>query len=310
MSTKSGTNSFHGTAFEYLRDDAFDARNFFVRKTVVGGNLVVDPKPPLNRNQYGAAVGGPIIKSRTFFFADYAGLQEKRGQVFVNTVPTARTRIGDFSDFRDTNGNLILIYDPLTTRANPAFNPALPVSATNPQFLRDQYPGNVIPADKINGVGRNVASIYPLPNGAGNFNNYTSTVNRETTDNVYSGRVDHRFSDNDSFFARFNYGKFSLDAPQGQAACCLPTPAEAAARFDLGPFVAGIQNTRLTTHGAAFNYSKVVTPRIVNEFRAGYARTFPSTFQSDFGIDAAESLGIRGINVSRDHDRPAEHQRS
>ena len=68
--------------------------------------------------------------------------------------------------------------------------------------------------------------------------------------------------------------------------------------FDLGPFVAGIQNTRLTTHGAAFNYSKVVTPRIVNEFRAGYARTFPSTFQSDFGIDAAASLGINGINVS------------
>ena len=104
--------------------------------------------------------------------------------------------------------------------------------------------------------------------------------------------------DNDSFFARFNYGKFSLDAPQGQAACCLPTPAEAAARFDLGPFVAGIQNTRLTTHGAAFNYSKVVSPRIVNEFRAGYARTYPSTFQSDFGINAATSLGINGINVS------------
>ena len=119
VSTKSGTNAFHGTAFEYMRDDAFDARNFFVRKVVVNGNLVVDPKPPLNRNQYGAAVGGPIIKSRTFFFADYAGLQEKRGQVFVNTVPTARTRIGDFSDFRDTSGNLILIYDPLTTRLEP-----------------------------------------------------------------------------------------------------------------------------------------------------------------------------------------------
>jgi outer membrane receptor protein involved in Fe transport len=299
VSTKSGTNAFHGTAFEYMRDDAFDARNFFVRKAVVNGNLVVDPKPPLNRNQYGAAVGGPIIKSRTFFFADYAGLQEKRGQVFVNTVPTARTRIGDFSDFRNTSGNLILIYDPLTTRLNPNFNSSLPVSATNPQFLRDQYPGNIIPADRINGVGRNVASIYPMPNGAGNFNNYTSTVNRETTDNVYSARVDHRFSGNDSFFARFNYGKFSLDAPQGQAACCLPTPAEAAARFDLGPFVAGIQNTRLTTHGAAFNYSKVVSPRIVNEFRAGYARTFPSTFQSDYGINAAASLGINGINVSQ-----------
>jgi hypothetical protein len=305
VSTKSGTNTLHGTAFEYLRDDAFDARNFFVRKVVRDGNLVVDPKPPLNRNQYGVAVGGPLVlpgvydgHSRTFFFADYAGLQETRGQVFVNTVPTARTRIGDFSDFRDTSGNLILIYDPLTTRPNPAFDSSRPVSATNPQFLRDQYPGNLIPPERINAVGRNVASIYPMPNGTGNFDNYTSTVNRDTTDNVFSGRVDHRFSGNDSLFARFNYGKFQLDAPQGQAACCLPTPAEAAAQFDLGPFVAGIQNTRLTTHGAAFNYSKVVSTTIVNELRAGYARTVPTTFQSDFGTLAAESLGIVGINVT------------
>jgi Carboxypeptidase regulatory-like domain/TonB-dependent Receptor Plug Domain len=306
VSTKSGTNTIHGTAFEYMRDDAFDARNFFVRKVVrPDGSMVVDPKPPLNRHQYGVAVGGPLVipgvydgHSRTFFFADYAGLQEQRGQVFVNTVPTARTRVGDFSDFRDTDGNLIPIYDPLTTRLNPAFDSSRPVSATNPQFLRNQYPGNIIPPERINAVGRNVASIYPLPNGPGNFNNYTSTVNRDTGDNVYSGRIDHRFADNNSFFARFNYGKFRLDAPQGQAACCLPTPSEAAARYDLGPFVAGIQNTRLTTHGAAFNYSRVVSSRIVNELRAGYARTFPSTFQSDFGTRAAESLGIQGINVT------------
>jgi len=305
VSTKSGTNAFHGTAFEYMRNDAFDARNFFVRKTVTNGQLVVDPKPPLDRHQYGAAVGGPLVipgmydgHSRTFFFADYSGLNEKRGQVFVNTVPTAETRNGDFSNFRDASGNLITIYDPLTTRTNPAFNPALPVSANNPQFLRDPYPGNMIPGNRINPVGRNVASIYPLPNGSGNFNNYTSTVDRESTDQAFSGRVDHRLADNGSMFFRFNYGHFTLDAPQGQAACCLPTPADAAARFDLGPFVAGIQNTRLTTHGAAFNYSRVLSPRLVNELRAGYARTVPSTFQSDFGTQAAESLGIRGINVT------------
>ena len=306
VATKSGTNVLRGTAFEYLRDDAFDARNFFVRKTPMpDGTLQVDPKPLLKRHQFGAAAGGAVVlpglydgHNRTFFFADYAGLTEKRGQVFVNTVPTARTRVGDFSDFRDNNGNLIVIYDPLTTRANPAFNASLPVSATNPQFLRDPFPGNVIPQGMIHAVGRNVAGIYPLPNGPGNFNNYTSTVNREVTDNVFSGRIDHRFSDKDSFFGRFNWGRFKLDAPQGQAACCLPTPAEAASRFDLGPFVAGIQNTRLTTHGAAFNYSRVVTPALVNEVRVGYAKTVPFTFQSDFGINAAESLGIRGINVT------------
>ena len=124
VATKSGSNLLHGTVFEYLRNDAFDARNFFVRKVPrADGSLVKDPKPPLDRHQFGAAVGGPLVipglydgHNRTFFFADYAGLKEKRGQVFVNTVPTARTRIGDFSDFRDASGNLIPIYDPLTTR--------------------------------------------------------------------------------------------------------------------------------------------------------------------------------------------------
>ena len=306
VATKSGSNMLHGTAFEYVRNDAFDARNFFVRKVArPDGTLQVDPKPPLDRHQFGGAIGGAVVlpglydgHNRTFFFADYAGLKETRGQVFVNTVPTARTRTGDFSDFRDANGNLILIYDPLTTRLNPNFNSSQPVSASNPQFLRDPFPGNVIPQNRLNQIGLNVASIYPTPNGPGNFNNYTSTVNREVTDNVFSGRVDHRLSDKDSFFVRFNWGKFKLDAPQGQAACCLPTPAEAASRFDLGPFVAGIQNTRLTTHGAAFNYSRVISPALVNELRLGYAKTVPFTFQSDFGINAAESLGIRGINVT------------
>jgi hypothetical protein len=126
--------------FEYLRNDAFDARNFFVRKVpLASGGLQKDPKPPIDRHQFGGALGGALVipgiydgHSRTFFFADYAGLKEKRGQVFVNTVPTAQSRIGDFSDFRDTSGNLITIYDPLTTRLNPSFDSSRPVSATNP----------------------------------------------------------------------------------------------------------------------------------------------------------------------------------
>jgi Carboxypeptidase regulatory-like domain/TonB-dependent Receptor Plug Domain len=306
VATKSGSNTLHGTVFEYLRNDAFDARNFFVRKVqLADGTLQKDPKPPLDRHQFGGAAGGAFVipglydgHNRTFFFADYAGLKEKRGQVFVNTVPTAKTRGGDFSDFRDTSGNLIPIYNPLTTRLNPNFDASRPVSATNPQFLRDPFEGNIIPQGLINAVGRNVASIYPLPNGPGNFDNYTSTVNRDVNDKALSGRIDHRSSDKDSFFVRFNWGRFKLDAPQGQAACCLATPADAAARFDLGPFVAGIQNTRLTTHGLGFNYSRILSASFVNELRAGYARTVPFTFQSDFGTHAADSLGIRGINVT------------
>ena len=296
VSTKSGTNQIRGTGYEFLRNDAFDARNFFVRKVVQpDGSLVKDPVPPLDRHQFGGAFGGALVipglydgHSRTFFFADYAGIKERRGVTTVNTVPSAATRTGDFSNYRDRNGNLIPIYDPLTTRLD-----------AQGRIVRDQFPNNIIPADRLNPVGRNIASIYPLPNtGSGSFDNYISTPDREITDNAFSGRVDHRVSDSDSFFVRFNYGKFRLDAPQGQANCCLPTPAEAAARFDLGPFIAGIQNTKLTTHGAAFNYSKVVSQRLVNELRVGYANTAPYTTQSDFGHQSSESLGIRGINIS------------
>ena len=296
VSTKSGSNQLHGTAYEYLRNDAFDARNFFVRKVErPDGSLQKDPVPPLDRHQFGGALGGAFVipgvydgHNRTFFFADYSGIKERRGVTTVNTVPTAEQRRGDFSNYRDRNGNLIVIYDPATTR----------VDATG-KVVRDPFPGNVVPADRIDDVGANIASLYPLPNtGSGNFDNYISTPDRDVTDNAFSGRVDHKISDNDSFFVRFNYGKFKLDAPQGQANCCLPTPPDAAARFDLGPFVAGIQNTRLTTHGAAFNYSKVVKSNLINELRVGYAKTEPSTFQSDYGHDSAQSLGINGINVN------------
>src|SRR5438552_3974905 len=158
VSTKSGQNAWHGTAFEYLRNEAFDAKNFFALPTA--------PKAPLDRHQFGASLSGPIIKNKTFFFVDYAGQKEERGQIFVNTVPTAAARRGDFSDYRDRNGNLIVIYDPLTTRPNPSGS----------GVIRDPFPGNIIPTNRLDPVGRNVASIYPLPNGPGNFDNYTSTV--------------------------------------------------------------------------------------------------------------------------------------
>ena len=207
----------------------------------------------------------------------------------MNTVPTEATRRGDFSNYRDLSGNLILIYDPLTTQPNPS----------GAGFVRTPFPGNIIPADRFDQVGLNVASIYPLPNnGTGNFDNYTSTVNRTVRDRNFTGRLDHKATAKDSFFGRYSYQRFSLDAPQGQAACCLPTPDFAASRFDLGPFVAGIQNTRLNTQGGAVNWTRVLGATAVNEFRFGFAETNPETVQSDFGINAAESLGIRGINVS------------
>ena len=137
VSTKSGTNAFHGTAFEYLRDDAFDARNFFVRKVDVP---TATSSSTRSRRSIATSTGGaPSAVVQDLYDTEpdvllrgLRGSPRKRGQVFVNTVPTARTRIGDFSDFRDTSGNLIPIYDPLTTRLNPNFNSGLPCQCHQP----------------------------------------------------------------------------------------------------------------------------------------------------------------------------------
>ncbi|HEX5082356.1 MAG TPA: TonB-dependent receptor [Blastocatellia bacterium] len=330
VSTKSGSNDFHFGLFEFLRNDKLDA---FQHQFV---NPRPAKKPPFRRNQFGGYFSGPLTipklyngKNKTFIFADYAGLREVRGQTFVNSVPTAKTRLGDFSELlganlctnaagaagacggaftaplmvTDTNGQNIqaragMIFDPLTTRANPNFNSSQAASAANPQVLRSAFAGNVIPAVRINPVGLNVASIYPLPLGPGLTNNFTSVVNRRAGSNAFTVRLDHEFSERDKFFARYSFEDFSLDAPQGQASCCLPTPDFAAAKFDLGPFVAGIQNTTLRTQGLALNHTHTFSPTLLLELRAGFARTNPRTVQSDFGHAAATSLGIQGINIS------------
>lgn len=291
VSTRSGNNDYHGTAFWFHRNIVFDARGYFTNPNI--------PKPPFRRHQFGTAWSGPVRipglyngTNRTFFFADYAGQREFRGQEFVNTVPTAGMRNGDFSQLVNRAGQAVPIFNPFSTRANPA----------GAGVIRDPFPGGVIPGSLIDPVGRNVAALYPTANQAGvaggNFDNFFSVANRLIDDNQWTMRLDHQLTQKDNIFFRFAQQTFNLTAPQGQAACCLPTPASAAQRFDLGPFVAGLQITNLKTSGAAFNWSRVWSPAVVSEFRAGYARTDPFTVQSDFGRRSADSIGIRGINVN------------
>lgn len=283
VSTRGGANDLHGTAFWFHRNIVLDARGYFQSPQALPKKL------PFRRHQMGAAISGPVIKNKMFFFGDYAGQRELRGLDYLNTVPTDKVRAGDFSDFRNANGSLIQVWDPYSTRVNP----------DNPSgFIRTQFPNNVIPSSAIGQVAGNVASVYPTPNLPGNFNNYQSAPNRVIDDNQYTARIDYQPTPKNSMFFRIQQQWFNLDAPQGQANCCLPTPASAAQKFQLGPWVAGIQNTRLRTHGGAFNWSRVWTPAIVGEFRAGWARTNPSTFHSDYGIPAADSLGIRNVNLT------------
>src|SRR6266498_1943046 len=251
VSTKSGSNDYHFGLFEFIRNDKLDA---FQHQFV---NPRPTQKPPFRRNQFGGYFSGPLSipkvysgKNKTFIFADYAGLREVRGQTFVNSVPTAKMRTGDFSELLGANlctnsagaagvcggafdtqlkvtntaGQTIqarmgMIFDPLTTRNNPNFNPAQAVSAANPQILRSVFAvlraaeiiNNVIPSDRINQVGSNIASIYPLPLGAGVTNNYTSVVNRRAGSDAFTVRVEERKSTRlNSSHVRISYAVLCL----------------------------------------------------------------------------------------------------
>src|SRR3954451_20339259 len=274
--TRSGSNDLHGSAFEFLRNNYFDARNYFNAKTT--GNGAPNPQPPFRRNQYGASIGGPIFKNKTFFFADYYGQREIKGNTFVTTVPTVAQHAGNFNDLG------VNIYDPLT--------------AATTGGTRAQFANNTIPANRINPVAQRVMDLYPLPNLPGINNNRLDVFNRDLTDNGGNVRVDQHFSDKDSFFVRYSYEAFDLFDAKGQSGCCYQTPASAAGKYDLGPFVSGGENTTLRASGLALNETHVVSPTIVNEFIAGYSRTNPLTTQSDFGHNAASSLGINNINLT------------
>ena len=151
--TKSGTNKFHGSAIEFLRNNTMDARNF--NETSGTSHLV--------QNNFGASLGGPVKGDKTFFFTNYEGLRKRQNNTMVDTVPTADEANGDFSK---SGAN---IFDPNSSRNNPNFDPSKPNSPTNPQILRSQFPGNVIPASLISPVSSKMLNKYtPLPNSAGN----------------------------------------------------------------------------------------------------------------------------------------------
>src|SRR5258708_4631539 len=142
VTTKSGGNQFHGTLFEFLRNEKLDARNFFARTDA--------PKPPFKLNQYGASLGGPVRRNRTFFFVNYEGYREVFADTQLQTVPVAAIRAGNFAGVK-------VIYDPLTTKANPA-------GGAN---IRLPFPNNVITADRFDRLGAGKGHKWPPPQRPG-----------------------------------------------------------------------------------------------------------------------------------------------
>src|SRR5260370_26476328 len=195
---RSGTNQFHGTAYEFLRNGAMDAHTF----GDMGGSKF------LVQNNFGASLGGPIAHSKTFFFANYEGLRHSKADSMMETVPTPAEISGDFS----MSGTII--YNPFSARANPNFDPTKPVSPGNPQIVRDPLPNNNIPSPILttalqpfllnylpapnmpmgmNGCGLTMMGA-PQSAGAGqDCNNYLDSRDEHHVNDQGTVRVDHVF---------------------------------------------------------------------------------------------------------------------
>lgn len=266
MTTKSGTNELHGTAFDFLRNNKMDSNNFFANRA--GNELGT-----FQRNEFGFSVGGPIVKNRTFYFEAYEGRRQRTQVVRFLTLPTALQKAGDFSETLNSAGAVRTIYDPFSTRPDPA-RPG--------EFLRDPFPGNRVPAPAMDPVALATASYYgPEPNAPGEKftgrNNFQFAGGRPNDSNRNVFKVDHLISQNQRIFVRHTLLDVVSSAPEYWEGPGCP---------DGGCFT----NNEALNNGA-FEYSNTLTPTSLLSFRYGFARSILDRGSWFQGFEPAE-LGL------------------
>lgn len=264
--TKSGTNIFHGSLFEFFRNEKVDAKNFFARR---------GPTPSYKQNQFGGSLGGPIRKNRTFFFGDYEGLRLRQALTATSTVPTLEMRNGDFSGINP-------IFDPLTGRPNPAQAGG---------FLRDRFPNDRIPASRIDAVALRLLQLYPLPQNSALVNNFTMSPSKKQRDDGFDARIDQYFSEKDTFFGRYSFNDTNTEQPPQ-----LPAVGDINPTGDSlfpGP-------TLQRSQGINLNYVHTFRPTLLMELKAGFTRMGLASLPLNYGKNVSEQLGIRGANIDSD----------
>ena len=250
MTTRSGTNKYHGALYEFLRNDKLDARTFFSPS-----------KAPLRYNIFGTSVGGPIVKNRTFFFFNYEGSRRRTPSTITYVVPHAPEITGDFSRRTD-----VKVLDPLTAT---------------------QFPGNTIPASRIDPVGQAFAKLYPAPNIAINDvtgaprSNYIVNVSDQLNQNFYTTRVDHNVSAKARVYGRYSY----VEAPN----------------IAQGAFPNQFADSRATTnanqqHNAMGSWIFNHLPNVMSEVRFVYFQKFGGPHALGTGSGKNGEFGLRGVN--------------
>jgi hypothetical protein len=262
MNTKSGTNRLHGSLSEYFRNEKLDAANFF--SPWLDGQK---QRPPVRYNVFGGTLSGPIRQNKAFYFVGYEGSRRRDGITSVMTVPSALERAGDYSQTFNANGTLAVIYDP---------NTGTPSSRT-------AFPGNKIPADRLDPVALNVIKAYPLPNRtpdnvAGSNNFSASSVNVLDRDNV-SAKGDYNLKDAYRLSGRFLWNRQDTSARSVYA--------------DPGADPTGSRSNR--GWNLLGSWTSIIRPTLINEFRGGWVTRTTLLFVQSVGLHYPSKLGLQGI---------------
>jgi hypothetical protein len=250
--TRSGSNKAHGSLFEFARNDVFDAKNFFDSPGA--------PIPPFRQNQFGASLGGPVIRNRTFFFVSYEGQRVRKSLTQTFSVPTTQMRTGDFS-------GLPAIYDPGSGAAG----------------IRQPFPQNRIPVQSLDPIATALLANIPLPNLPGVAQNLLATESQRIDTNNYSARLDHQFSTSDNAYARFSL----FDARQFD-----PFGSGVLQESLLPGF-----GRNLSTHAlnGVIGSTHIFTPFLLNEARFAFLTVVGGQTSPNAGNPFAGLAGLRGV---------------
>jgi hypothetical protein len=180
LTSRGGTNAFHGAAYEFLRNKVLNANTFFNNSSNVG-------RPPFTQNQFGASLGGPVKKDKLFFYTSYEGYRQRTGRSFLLSVPTAKMRDGDFTEAANR-----VVHDPFSAKG------------VN-ELPRKPLPGNIVPKSMLDPVAVKLKDLYAMPNLSGIFNNFATNASAGGDQNQYNNRVDYTLSEKQRLFGRWTY---------------------------------------------------------------------------------------------------------
>jgi hypothetical protein len=313
FATRGGTNEYRGTAHEFLRNSVLDANGF-------NANRAGRPRQSLKRNQFGFTFGGPVWipklykgANKTFFFVAYEGLRESTAGSFTGTVPTELERAGNFSQSRDVNGALLVMYDPATTRLDPN----RPAGVT--RYIRDPFENNIIPAGRLNAVGRNLVRFYPNPNqpgrGASTIDNFFTSSPSRSDQNRTDLRIDHNLTDKHTIMARYNYfiNQNAVPNPYGNEAGVNATANKLPGTNVMGTHTWLLNATTIFQHhfSYAFSESQRTTPSLgYDPLQLGFASNTVTGLRAPaYPSVTANRLSGQGLGqISKSSNRPEVYQ--